>query len=162
MRDNGRFFYADLQTGKMNVFTLPQFGSDILPNGLTVHGFGQDANGELYALATNTSANGNGGVVYKLVSVRLTAQRVRQPAEPFLARRRWRGCKRRPTVRGSVLPRTGPRSGLDGDQSCRRSNCANQRQRVLPAGLPLICAAHQLPSGLHLRTPRLELIAKAE
>ena len=29
---------------------------------------------KLYALATNTSANGNGGVVYKLVSVRLMAQ----------------------------------------------------------------------------------------
>jgi hypothetical protein len=39
-----------------------------------VHGFAQDANGELYALATNTSANGNGGVVYKLVSVRLSFQ----------------------------------------------------------------------------------------
>jgi hypothetical protein len=45
-----------------------------LPGGLTVHGFGQDANGELYALATNTSANGTGGVVYKLFSVRLTFQ----------------------------------------------------------------------------------------
>jgi hypothetical protein len=73
-RINGRLFYADLQTGEMHVFTLPQFGSEILPGGLTVHGFGQDANGELYALATNTSANGNGGVVYKLFSVRLTAQ----------------------------------------------------------------------------------------
>jgi glucose/arabinose dehydrogenase len=72
-RINGRLFYADLQTGEMHVFTLPQFGSEILPGGLTVHGFGQDANGELYALATNTSANGNGGVVYKLFSVRLTA-----------------------------------------------------------------------------------------
>ena len=73
VRQNGRIFWADLQTGEMHVFTLPQFSSEILPNGLTVHGFGQDANGELYALATNTSANGNGGVVYKLVSVRLTA-----------------------------------------------------------------------------------------
>jgi hypothetical protein len=58
----------------MNVFRLPQFGSNILPNDQTVHGFGQDADGELYALATNTSANGNGGVVYKLFSVRLTAR----------------------------------------------------------------------------------------
>jgi glucose/arabinose dehydrogenase len=73
VRINGRLFYADLQTGEMHVFTLPQFGSEILPSGLTVHGFGQDANGELYALATNTSANGNGGVVYRLFSVRLTA-----------------------------------------------------------------------------------------
>jgi hypothetical protein len=74
VRINGRLFYADLQQGSMHVFTLPQFGSEILPSGLTVHGFGQDADGEIYALATNTSANGNGGVVYKLASVRLTAQ----------------------------------------------------------------------------------------
>jgi len=74
VRINGRLFYADLQTGQMNVFRLPQFGSNILPNDQTVHGFGQDADGELYALATNTSANGNGGVVYKLFSVRLTAR----------------------------------------------------------------------------------------
>jgi uncharacterized protein (DUF736 family) len=52
---------------------LPQFGgSAILPNNLTVHGFGQDASGELYALVTNTSANGTGGIVYKLVALRLT------------------------------------------------------------------------------------------
>ena len=47
----------------------------MLPNGLTVHGFGQDADNELYALVTNTSANGNGGIVYKLApAIRLTAQ----------------------------------------------------------------------------------------
>lgn len=73
-RINGRIFYADLQLGTLNVFTLPQFGSEILPNGQTVHGFGQDANGELYAMATSTPPNGNGGVVYKLASVRLTAK----------------------------------------------------------------------------------------
>jgi hypothetical protein len=74
VRINGRIFYADLEQGSINVFTLPQFGSEILPNGLTVHGFGQDASGELYVLATNTSANGNGGVIYKLMSVRLAAK----------------------------------------------------------------------------------------
>jgi hypothetical protein len=74
VRINGRLFYADLGTGQMNVFTLPQFGSEILPNDQTVHGFGKDANGEIYALATNTSANGSGGVVYKLLSVRLRFQ----------------------------------------------------------------------------------------
>lgn len=73
-RINGRIFYADLQQGTLNVFTLPQFGSEILPSGQTVHGFGQDANGELYAMATSTPPNGNGGVVYKLASVRLTAK----------------------------------------------------------------------------------------
>src|SRR5262249_53278687 len=73
VRADGRIFWADLQLGTMNAFPLAQFGGTaILPSGLTVHGFGQDGNGELYALATNTSANGNGGVVYKLASVRLT------------------------------------------------------------------------------------------
>ena len=40
----------------------------VLPNGLTVHGFGQDGNGELYAMVTNTPANGTGGIVYKLAA----------------------------------------------------------------------------------------------
>lgn len=74
VRADGRLFYADLQTGLINVFPLVQFGTNIFPNGLTVHGFGEDAEGELYALATNTSANGTGGVVYKLVPLRLTFQ----------------------------------------------------------------------------------------
>jgi glucose/arabinose dehydrogenase len=74
VRSNGRIFYADLQLGAINVFTLPQFGSEILPHGQTVHGFGQDASGELYAMATDTPPNGNGGVVYKLASLRLTAR----------------------------------------------------------------------------------------
>ena len=39
----------------------------VLPNNLTIHGFGQDSNGELYAMVTNTAANGTGGIVYKLV-----------------------------------------------------------------------------------------------
>lgn len=73
-RINGRIFYADLKLGTINVFTLPQFNSEILPNGQTVHGFGQDANGELYAMATSTAPNGTGGVVYKLASVRITAK----------------------------------------------------------------------------------------
>ena len=75
VRVNGRLFYADLQAGTIHAFPLPQFGgSAILPNGLTVHGFGEDADGELYALVTNTSANGNGGIVYKLFGVRLTSR----------------------------------------------------------------------------------------
>jgi glucose/arabinose dehydrogenase len=76
VRADGRLFYADLQTGAIKAFPLPQFGGTaILPNGLTVHGFGEDADGELYALVTNTSANGNGGIVYKIASVRLTVRR---------------------------------------------------------------------------------------
>jgi len=76
VRADGRLFHADLQTGLIQAFPLPQFGGTaILPNGLTVHGFGQDAAGELYALVTNTSANGTGGIVYKLVApVRLAVQ----------------------------------------------------------------------------------------
>jgi hypothetical protein len=56
------------------VFPLVQFGTNIFPNNLTVHGFGQDADGELYALTTNTSANGNGGLIYKLAGLRLGIQ----------------------------------------------------------------------------------------
>jgi glucose/arabinose dehydrogenase len=69
VRANGRLFYADLTTGQIFEFQLPQFMDGILPNGLTVHGFGQDGNGELYALATNTPANGTGGVIYQISTV---------------------------------------------------------------------------------------------
>ncbi|MFI5381158.1 MAG: PQQ-dependent sugar dehydrogenase [Tepidisphaerales bacterium] len=70
-RIDGRLFYADLTTGAINEFVLPQFaaGTGRLPNGLTVHGFGQDGNGELYALVTNTPANGTGGIVYEITAV---------------------------------------------------------------------------------------------
>jgi len=68
VRANGRLFYADLTSGQINEFLLPQFAGGILPNGLTVHGFGQDATGELYALATNTPSGGTGGVIYQLKS----------------------------------------------------------------------------------------------
>jgi hypothetical protein len=76
VRADGRIFYADLQTGLIKAFPLAQFGgSAILPNGLTVHGFGEDADGELYALVTSTPANGSGGLVYKLVALRLAFSR---------------------------------------------------------------------------------------
>jgi glucose/arabinose dehydrogenase len=68
-RVDGRLFYADLITGLINEFKLPQFAGDQIPNGLTVHGFGQDGHGELYALVTNTPAGGAGGILYKLVAV---------------------------------------------------------------------------------------------
>jgi hypothetical protein len=67
-RIDGRLFYADL-AGEIKEFLLPQFVDDQLPNGLTVHGFGEDGNGELYAMVTNTPSNGTGGIVYKLVRV---------------------------------------------------------------------------------------------
>jgi glucose/arabinose dehydrogenase len=66
-RVDGRLFYADLTTGIINEFLLPQFPGDQLPNQLTVHGFGEDGAGELYAMVTNTPPNGTGGIVYKLI-----------------------------------------------------------------------------------------------
>src|SRR6185436_14454179 len=76
VRADGRLFYADLEAGTIKALPLPQFGGTaILPNGLTVHGFGEDADGELYALVTNTPSNGTGGIVYKIASVRLTIRR---------------------------------------------------------------------------------------
>ncbi len=68
-RLDGRLFSADLDTGLISEFLLPQFPSGVLPNGLTVHGFGQDASGELYALVTNTSSAGTGGIIYQIVGV---------------------------------------------------------------------------------------------
>jgi glucose/arabinose dehydrogenase len=67
VRANGRLFYADLTDGTIREFLSPQFtAGGFLPDGLTVHGFGQDGNGELYALTTNSAANGTGGVIYKI------------------------------------------------------------------------------------------------
>jgi glucose/arabinose dehydrogenase len=68
-RIDGRLFYADLDMGTIREFLLPQFANHQLPNQVTVHGFGQDGHGELYALVTNTPSNGTGGVLYKLVAV---------------------------------------------------------------------------------------------
>ncbi|MEF7613180.1 PQQ-dependent sugar dehydrogenase [Aquincola sp. MAHUQ-54] len=68
-RADGRLFYADLDTGVIHEFLLPQFSAGVLPDGLTVHGFGQDAEGELYVLVTNTPANGIGGLVYRVAAV---------------------------------------------------------------------------------------------
>jgi Glucose / Sorbosone dehydrogenase len=67
-RIDGRLFYADMSTGIINEFLIPQFINDQLPGSVTVNGFGQDYNGELYALVTNTSANGTGGIIYRFVS----------------------------------------------------------------------------------------------
>jgi hypothetical protein len=68
-RVDGRLFYADLDMGTIREFLIPQFPDDQLPNSVTVHGFGQDGEGELYALVTNSPSNGTGGVIYKLVAV---------------------------------------------------------------------------------------------
>src|SRR5262245_53504488 len=61
-RVDGRLFYADLTTGLINEFQLPQFPNGILPNGLTLHGFGEGSDGEIYAMVTNTPSNGTGGI----------------------------------------------------------------------------------------------------
>jgi len=68
-RVDGRIFYADLVTGEIKEFLLPQFENDKIPDGLTVHGFGEDGSGELYALVTNTPANGTGGILYRIAPV---------------------------------------------------------------------------------------------
>ncbi|HJQ66420.1 MAG TPA: PQQ-dependent sugar dehydrogenase [Gemmatimonadales bacterium] len=72
-RVDGRLFYADLTSGKILEFLIPQFPNHQLPDQVTVHGFGQDGTGELYAMVTNTPANGTGGVVYKFAPVPPTA-----------------------------------------------------------------------------------------
>jgi len=56
-------------TGEIKEFLLPEFANGVLPDGLTVHGFGQDGSGELYALVTNAPANGVGGIVYRIAPV---------------------------------------------------------------------------------------------
>jgi hypothetical protein len=66
-RADGRLFYADLDTGDIKEFLLPQFDNGVLPNGLTVHGFGEDGNGEIYAMVTNTPSNGTGGMIFEIV-----------------------------------------------------------------------------------------------
>ena len=70
-RADGRLFYANLDTGVINEFLLPEFAGGILPNGLTVHGFGEDAAGELYVLVTNTPSADTftGGIVYQITAV---------------------------------------------------------------------------------------------
>jgi hypothetical protein len=59
---NGRIFYADLTTGQMNELALSA------PLGLWLKGFGEDANGEIYVMAsTNLGPKGTTGVVFELV-----------------------------------------------------------------------------------------------
>ncbi len=91
-RVDGRLFYADLTQGTINEFRIPQFANDLLPDGLTVHGFGQDGHGELYALVTNTPANGTGGIVYKFVAIPEPSSLVLAAAAAAMAATR---CRRR-------------------------------------------------------------------
>jgi glucose/arabinose dehydrogenase len=91
-RVDGRLFYADLAQGTINEFRIPQFANDLLPNGLTVHGFGQDGHGELYALVTNTPANGTGGIVYKFTAIPEPVSLALAAAAVVMA---FSGCRRR-------------------------------------------------------------------
>ncbi len=71
-RADGRLFYADLETGLIQEFLLPFTPGGVLPNGLTVHGFGENADGELFALVTNTAPAGAGGIIYAIRNEPLT------------------------------------------------------------------------------------------
>ena len=85
--------------------------------------------GEIYAMVTNTSANGTGGIVYKLAPLSLTALEERQLAGYFLAHhRRALGNQLKPWKRRKLVRRP----GIIGDQSNRRS--ARPDQRLLSAG----------------------------
>lgn len=66
---HGRLLYADLATGEIKQFLLPQFADGLLPGGEAVHGFGENANGDLYALVTSSAPNGTGGIVYLITAV---------------------------------------------------------------------------------------------
>ncbi|HUO07990.1 MAG TPA: PQQ-dependent sugar dehydrogenase [Phycisphaerae bacterium] len=59
---NGRLFYADLSTGKINEFNMNA------PLGLWLKGFGEDSSGEIFVMAsTNLGPAGNTGVVLEIV-----------------------------------------------------------------------------------------------
>jgi hypothetical protein len=59
---NGRIFYADLTTNQIFEFNMDA------PLGMWLKGFGEDANGEIYVLAsTKLGPTGNTGVVLELV-----------------------------------------------------------------------------------------------
>jgi plastocyanin/glucose/arabinose dehydrogenase len=64
---NGRLFYSDLTNGVIQELRL---GTQDAPLGLFLKGFGQDSNGELYALAdSNVGPSGTGGKAFKIVSI---------------------------------------------------------------------------------------------
>ena len=59
---NGRLFYADLSGGPINEFKLNQ------PLGMWLKGFGEDAHGEIYVLATTAlGPSGTTGQVFEIV-----------------------------------------------------------------------------------------------
>ena len=89
-RVDGRLFYATLETGVIEEFLLPQFAGGVLPDGLTVHGFGEDGTGELYAMVTNTPSSGTGGIIYAITPEPATATLLIAGSLALFARRRAR------------------------------------------------------------------------
>jgi hypothetical protein len=64
---NGRLFYSDLSTGQINEFIL---GTQDLPFGMWLKGFGEDSNGEIYVTAsTALGPTGTTGQVFEITAV---------------------------------------------------------------------------------------------
>ena len=134
VRANGRIFYADLQTGHDQCVSVgPVWRQAILPNGLTVHGFGQDAAGEIYALVTNTLGQWEWRARLQARPAAAGVLKKRQPVGHLLAHHR-----RAPGNADQQLGRwpwqqLGHRARFVSHQSCNRCDWPGQRQRVLPA-----------------------------
>ncbi len=69
VREDGRSSTGASSWASSSECLLPRFGNGVQPHGLTVHGLGEDANGELYAMVTNTPSNGTGGIIYRIESI---------------------------------------------------------------------------------------------
>jgi hypothetical protein len=79
---NGRLFYADLSSGQIESFGLPT------PLGMWLKGFGEDANGEIYVMASSIlGPAGNSGVVYEIVPEPTSAALGLMTLVPVLCRR---------------------------------------------------------------------------
>lgn len=80
---NGRLFYADLSGGPINEFNLNQ------PLGMWLKGLGEDANGEIYVLATTAlGPSGTTGEVIEIVPEPATAALLGVASILLLSRRR--------------------------------------------------------------------------
>jgi hypothetical protein len=90
---NGRLFYMDLATDQIFEFQMAN------PLGLWLKGFGEDANGEIYVLAsTNLGPTGTTGVVLQMVPEPTSAMILGVGAALVLLRRRTFPSGLRPTI----------------------------------------------------------------